>query len=176
MSSTGKERNRRRRWLSHGRPARWREEEASGRCGAGLAGQEEVVQRAAALALDAWGWRGGSESGGACTQCVGVERRFREGFLAAVGLAGKRNKGGELRRGVEGGRGANKEGNGVRRSQGGLAALQSTAQAAGGRGNRRRGGAARAPTRLEIGDGVEDLTVICKKFRGLTINKIFPLI
>ena len=39
----------------------------------------------------------------------------------------------KMRRGVEGGRGANKEGNGVRRSQGGLAALQSTARAAGGR-------------------------------------------
>ena len=76
----------------------------------------------------------------------------------------------KMRRGVEGGRGANKEGNGVRRSQGGLAALQSTAQAAGGRGNRRRGGVARTPKRLEVGDGVEDWFANCKKSRGLTEN------
>jgi hypothetical protein len=53
--------------------------------------------------------RGGLESGGTCARRVEVARRFGEGFLAAVGFAGKRNKGGELRRGVEGGRGASEE-------------------------------------------------------------------
>jgi len=33
---------------------------------------------------------------------MGAARRFGEGFPAVVGLAGKRNRGGELRRGVEG--------------------------------------------------------------------------
>ena len=46
--------------------------------------------------------RGGSESCGACARRAGVARRFGEGFPAVVGLAGKRNRGGELRRGVEG--------------------------------------------------------------------------
>jgi len=67
MSSTGKEQNRRRRWLSHGRLVRWREEEASGRRGTGLAAQAEAVRRAAALVLDARGGeavRGGVPSGG----------------------------------------------------------------------------------------------------------------
>ena len=68
----------------------------------------------------------------------------------------------KMRRGVEGGRGANKEGNGVRRSQGGLAALQSTARAAGGGKNRRRGSTARAPRRLEVEEGWVDLFVIVK--------------
>ena len=51
-----------------------------------------------------------------------------------VGLAGKRNRGGKLRRSVEGGRGASEEEGGVRRSQGGRLALQTAARAAGGRG------------------------------------------
>jgi len=45
---------------------------------------------------------------------MGASRRFGEGFPAAVGLAGKRNRGGELRRGVEGGKGASEERSGVR--------------------------------------------------------------
>ena len=32
------------------------------------------------------------------------------------------------------------------------------------------GGGAEAPTKLEVGDEVEDLTIICKKFRGLNVN------
>ena len=32
------------------------------------------------------------------------------------------------------------------------------------------GGGAKAPAKLEVGDEVEDLTVICKKSRGLNIN------
>jgi len=41
---------------------------------------------------------------------------------------------------------------------------------AGGLGNRRRGGAARAPRRLEVEDDWMDLFAICENFRGLTIN------
>jgi len=44
--------------------------------------------------------RGGSRGGGTCARRVGAARRFGEGFVAAVGLAGKRNRGGELRGGM----------------------------------------------------------------------------
>ena len=103
--------------------------------------------------------RGGSESGGACTQCVGVEMRFREGFLAAVGLAGKRNKGGELRRGMEGGRGASEERSGVReepRRPGGA-----PNGGAGGQWARKTAAAAacQAPAELEVDEELEGLVL-----------------
>ena len=74
------------------------------------------------------------------------------------------------RRVVEGRMRRHEEGNGSRGSQGSLSAHQSAAGVAGGRGNRRRGGAARTPRRLEVGDGVEDWFANCKKSSGLTEN------
>jgi len=74
-----------------------------------------------------------------------------------------------MRRDVERGRDASEEGSGTRRSQRGLAALQSAVGAAGGRGKLRRRRSA-APARLEVGDDWVGLFVICEKFRGLSEN------
>ena len=65
--------------------------------------------------------RGG---GGTCARCVGAARRFRKPVLAAVELIGKENRGGELRRGVEGREGASEEMVGSGRTPGDRVALQ----------------------------------------------------
>ena len=62
------------------------------------------------------------------------QRWFGEAVPAAVELAGKESRGGELRRGVERGGGSSEKVGGARRSQGGRLALQTAAQAAGGQG------------------------------------------
>ena len=91
---------------------------------------------------------------------MGAASQFGEGFPAAVGLAGKRNRGGELRRGVEGGKGASEERSGVReepRRPGGA-----PNGGAGGRWARKTTAAAacQAPAELEVEDELEGL--VCK--------------
>ena len=88
---------------------------------------------------------------------MGASRRFGEGFPAAVGLAGKRKRGGELRRGMEGGRGASEERSGVReepRRPGGT-----PNGGTGGRWARKTAAAAvcQAPAELEVEDELEGL-------------------
>ena len=100
--------------------------------------------------------------------------------MKAVGVSGSRfqrrssspeykTEAAALRRDVERGRGASEGGSRTRRSQRGLAALQSAAGVVGGRGKpwRRR---STAPARLEVGDDWVGLFVICEKFRGLSEN------
>ena len=88
---------------------------------------------------------------------MGAARRFGEGFPAAVGLTEKRNRGGELRCGMEGGRCACEERSGVReepRRPGGA-----PNGGAGGRWARKTAAAAacQAPAELEVEDELEGL-------------------
>ena len=89
-----------------------------------------------------------------------MARRFGEGFPAAVGLAGKRKRGGELRRGMEGGRGASEERSGVReepRRPGGT-----PNGGTGGRWARKTAAAAacQAPVKPKVEKSGEDLFII----------------
>ena len=78
------------------------------------------------------------EATGLHARRVEAARRFGMAAPTVVGLARKKNRAAALRCIVEGGRGTSEERSGARRNQGGLAALQSAARVAGGRGNRRR--------------------------------------
>jgi len=78
--------------------------------------------------------RDGSRAAGAWYLTCGAARQIGEAVPVAVELAGKRNRGGELRRGVEGGGDASEERSGARGSRGGRLTLQMAARAAGGQG------------------------------------------
>ena len=91
---------------------------------------------------------------------MGAASQFGEGLPAAVGLAGKRNRGGELRRGVDGGKGASEERSGVREEP-----RRPGAAPNGGAGDRwaRKtvaSAAYQAPAELEVEDELEGL--VCK--------------
>ena len=95
-------------------------------------------------------------------RCVEVARQHGSQIPWRSGSPEYETGAAALRRDVEKGGCASEEGSGTRRSQGGMAALQSTARAAGGGKNRRRGSTARAPRRLEVEGGWVDLFVIVK--------------
>ena len=108
-------------------------------------------------------WRGLKAPAEAALEMVGIHARRVDAARqrgkvvpGAVELAGFGNRGGggAARRGRRMRR--HEEGNGSRGRQGSLSAHQSAARAAGGPGNRWRGGAARTPAMMEVEDDWED--------------------
>ena len=79
------------------------------------------------------------------TEVAGIEEGVWRWMACGGGAA---CHGGRMRR--------HEEGNGSRGRQGSLSAHQSAARAAGGPGNRWRGGAARTPAMMEVEDDRED--------------------
>ena len=109
------------------------------------------------------------EAAGLLVRCVEAARRLRSQIPRQSSSPEYKTEAAVLWRDVERGRDASEGGSGTRRSQRGLAALQSAAGVVGGRGKpwRRR---STAPARLEVGDDWVDLSIICEKFRGLSEN------